>query len=124
MRIVIDMNLSPKWAGFLQQRGCDAAHWSEIGSPNASDNGILAYAREHGWVVLTSDLDFGAILAATGGNSPSVVQIRADNLRIEAIGTAVATAILQMNEQLDAGALVTVEVTRNRIVSLPIGSNP
>jgi predicted nuclease of predicted toxin-antitoxin system len=40
----------------------------------------LAYAAEHGYTVLTNDLDFGTILAATQGEKPSVVQIRSDNL--------------------------------------------
>ena len=35
------------------------------------------------------DLDFGAILAATRGEKPSVVQIRAENVSPESIGTAV-----------------------------------
>jgi predicted nuclease of predicted toxin-antitoxin system len=38
----------------------------------------MAYALANNFVVLTHDLDFGTILAATQGNKPSVVQIRAD----------------------------------------------
>ena len=37
----------------------------------------MAFAGANGCVVLTHDLDFGAILAATQGRKPSVVQIRA-----------------------------------------------
>jgi len=47
----------------------------------------LAYAAEHGYTVLTNDLDFGTILAATQGEKPSVVQIRSDNLDPDVIGT-------------------------------------
>ena len=40
----------------------------------------MAWATEHGYVVVTADLDFGAILAATRRMSPSVVQVRSDIL--------------------------------------------
>ena len=31
MKIVLDMNLSPEWAGFLISNGIDAVHWSSEG---------------------------------------------------------------------------------------------
>jgi predicted nuclease of predicted toxin-antitoxin system len=37
MQFLIDMNLSPKWAAFLQTSGFDAAHWSDVGVANAGD---------------------------------------------------------------------------------------
>jgi predicted nuclease of predicted toxin-antitoxin system len=56
---------------------------------DAADIEIMAYAAKHDYVVLTHDLDFSAILAATQGTKPSVVQIRSDNLSPAAIeGTA------------------------------------
>jgi len=43
----------------------------------------MAYAKDLDWVVLTYDLDFSAILAATQGQKPSVVQIRSGNISPE-----------------------------------------
>jgi predicted nuclease of predicted toxin-antitoxin system len=120
MRLLIDMNLSPKWEGFLRQSGFDAAHWSQVGSPRAGDPEIMAHARANGFVVLTNDLDFGSILAATGGDAPSVVQIRAEDCRVEAIGKTVVDAIKLASDQLAKGALVTVDVARLRVTMLPI----
>ncbi len=120
MYFVIDMNLSPKWVGFLQQAGFGAAHWSQIGASNADDREIMAYAKTNGFVVLTNDLDFGSILAATGGHAPSVVQIRTDDCRMEKIGTIVTDAINTAKDQLTEGALVTIDATRMRITTLPI----
>jgi predicted nuclease of predicted toxin-antitoxin system len=37
-------------------------------------------ANEHAFVVITNDLDFSAILAASAGVTPSVVQIRTQDL--------------------------------------------
>ena len=71
MRLVIDMNLSPIWVGFLKAHGIEAMHWSTIGDIRAKDSVIMAWAREHGFVVFTHDLDFSALLAATGAGGPS-----------------------------------------------------
>lgn len=95
-------------------------HWSDVGAANASDAELMAHARAKGFVVLTHDLDFGAILAATGGDSPSVVQLRADNLGLDAMGSIVVAALGQMATELASGALVTINPSRTRLTVLPI----
>ncbi len=92
MRLLIDMNPSPRWVNALTGAGFEAVHWSALGPANSPDSEIMAYARVNGYVVLTHDLDFGAILAATHGDKPSVVQIRADNISPQAIGELVIDA--------------------------------
>ena len=78
MKLIVDMNLAPRWAEYLSQAGHEAQHWSTLGALNATDVTVMQAARERDAVVLTHDLDFGAILAVTGGAKPSVIQIRAD----------------------------------------------
>ena len=51
MRLLIDMNLSPRWVGLLNGAGVEAAHWSTLGAINAPDSEIMAYAAAHGYVV-------------------------------------------------------------------------
>jgi predicted nuclease of predicted toxin-antitoxin system len=51
------MNLSPNWVDRLDTAGLAAIHWSSIGPMDATDIEIMAYAAEHGYVVLTHDLD-------------------------------------------------------------------
>lgn len=80
----------------------------------------MSHAKSNDPIVLTHDLDFGAILAATHGDKPSVVQIRADDTSTEAIGTAVAAGLRQMESELNAGALVTIEPGRSRVRLLPL----
>lgn len=80
----------------------------------------MAYARAHDFVVITHDLDFGAILAATRGDKPSVVQIRADDVSPNAIGAKVVAAMKQMEFELVAGALLTIDATRTRLRVLPL----
>lgn len=71
-------------------------------------------------MVVTHDLDFGAILAATQGEKPSVVQIRADDVSPTAIGSQVITALKQMSVELDRGALLIVDPSRTRLRVLPL----
>jgi predicted nuclease of predicted toxin-antitoxin system len=72
------------------------------------------------WV---DDLDFSAILAATQGTKPSVVQIRSDNLSSALIGDPIIAAIRQMAPELAAGALLTVDPGRTRLNLLPLRSS-
>jgi predicted nuclease of predicted toxin-antitoxin system len=113
------MNLSPRWVEFLGDHGVQATHWSRIGRDDAPDATIMVYAAAHEAIVLTHDLDFGAILAATRGAKPSVVQIRADDVSPEAIGAAVVRALNQVADDLGRGALLTVEPGRDRLRLLP-----
>ena len=120
MRLLVDMNLSPRWVGVLVDAGFEAAHWSTLGASNVPDSQIMAYARENDCVVLTHDLDFGAILAATHGEKPSVIQIRAEDVRPEAIGAQIVTALRQMASELEDGALLTIDPARTRLRLLPL----
>ena len=121
MRLLIDMNLSPKWVEFLADAGFEAVHWSTLGAANAPDPELMAYAVAKNYVILTHDLDFGAILAASGVSGPSVVQIRADDLSTSAIGHSIISVLQQAVDAIEAGGLVTVDPKRARITMLPIG---
>jgi len=65
MKVLVDMNLSPQWVEVLQRHGFECTHWIEVGDIHAKDVEITAWARDHGYVVFTHDLDFGAMLALT-----------------------------------------------------------
>ena len=56
MKLLIDMNLSPKWVSVLEEAGWEAVHWSKIGQPNSVDHEILGYAKSNGYVIFTHDL--------------------------------------------------------------------
>jgi predicted nuclease of predicted toxin-antitoxin system len=120
MKILIDMNLSPDWREILARHGCEAVHWSSVGKPTAPDKTILQYARDNGYVVLTHDLDFGAILAATGSRSPSVIQIRMQDVLSERFQSLLLNTLRQFESELNAGALVVVDESRSRARVLPI----
>ncbi len=119
MKILIDMNLSPRWVKLFDDASVESAHWSKIGATNAPDKEIMDYAKANNYVVLTHDLDFSAILAVTHGEKPSVVQIRAENVSPDGIGWSVIAALRQMAAELEEGALITVYPKRTRLRLLP-----
>jgi predicted nuclease of predicted toxin-antitoxin system len=123
MKILLDMNMTPRWVQFLRAAGFEVLHWSQIGRADAPDEEIMAYAASREFVVLTHDLDFSAILAATKGRKPSVIQLRARNIAPEAVGATVLTALRQTASELEAGALLTIDADRTRIRLLPLLSN-
>ena len=45
VRLPLDMNISPRWAGYLAVSGHEAVHWSDIGPVTASDDTIMQWAR-------------------------------------------------------------------------------
>ncbi len=119
MKILVDMNLSPRWVETLAGSGLDAVHWSSIGPAEAPDAALAKFALENDFIILTYDLDFGALLAASRDTHPSVVQIRADNIAVNVIGDRVIVALRQLAVELAAGAMVTVEPDRMRMRLLP-----
>lgn len=120
MRLLIDMNLAPRWVAWLVEAGHDGAHWSALGDSRATDVEIIEFARQNGYTILTQDLDFGAILAASRGNKPSVVLIRSDDTSPEVVGATVAAALRDLREAVEAGALISVDAARARVRLLPL----
>ena len=122
MKLLVDMNLSPRWVAALRERGFEAQHWSEVGSPSAPDEEILAWCRRNSCVLLTHDLDFGAILADSNERAPSVLQLRTANVTPQAMADQIAKGLRNLDKALTEGALVTIEPERRRVRVLPLRS--
>jgi len=120
MKLLLDMNLSPRLPKLLEQHGFFATHWSSVGLPHAEDKEILRWAKDKGYVVVTFDLDFGAILAATGLESPSVIQIRCLDNYPEAVVPSLATALKRFETELASGALIVLDEFKARVRLLPL----
>jgi predicted nuclease of predicted toxin-antitoxin system len=119
MKILIDMNLPPRWAKVLAAEGWESLHWSEVGASTASDREIMAWSWDNDYIVFTHDLDFSALLATTQREGPSVIQVRTQNVLPEAIGILVINAMKQFQYELKKGALITIDPHRARSRILP-----
>lgn len=103
------MNLSPGWTEAPGREGFQAIHWSAIGDPRATDESILAWAHSHDHVLLTNDLDFGTILAASRASSPSVLQLRAQDVSPAHLSAVLVAALRRDADHLPRGALISVD---------------
>jgi predicted nuclease of predicted toxin-antitoxin system len=86
----------------------------------ADDGTILEYAREHGRIVVTLDADFHAQLALSAAARPSVVRIRIEGLRAEALARLLLHILEQCGEDLKRGAVVSVTEGGIRLRRLPV----
>lgn len=120
MKLLLDMNISPGLVSSLAGTGLKAIHWSDVGSPGARDVEVFSWGRKHGCVIVTHDLDFGAILAATGEAGPSVVQFRTRDVSPGALLPLLRAALKRFSAELEAGAIVTVNVGRMKAQMLPL----
>ena len=123
LRVLIDMNLSPSWVEVLREAGFEAAHWFRTGAANAPDSELFNWASKNGYIVFTHDLDFGALLAATHAVSPSVFQIRTDDVSPDTLAPRAIDLLHRFTPQLTSGALVVVDEMRERIRILPLDNN-
>ena len=120
MKLLVDMNLSPKWCPVLQAAGWDTVHWSDVGQHFAPDDELMRWAEGSQHVVVTHDLDFGAILAATQATGPSVVQVRAQDVRPGHLAGLLVPLLSRYEDELVAGALLVVDERRSRVRLLPL----
>jgi predicted nuclease of predicted toxin-antitoxin system len=88
----------------------------------AEDMDILVWAREHGYIVITLDADFHAILAVTGADAPSVIRVRMQGLQAEALATLVQKIVERYRAELSSGCMLTVKKRKTTCHVLPVGS--
>ncbi|NCO91504.1 MAG: hypothetical protein COS65_08040 [Armatimonadetes bacterium CG06_land_8_20_14_3_00_66_21] len=124
MRFLADMGLSPRTVAFLRQFGHDAVHLHEERLDRVRDPEILAKAECERRILLTHDLDFGELIAASGASLPSVVLFRLRNMHPGRVNMHLQRAIDHHEKALLEGAAVTIEEGRIRLRRLPIGGAP
>lgn len=120
MKLLIDMNLSPQFVALFDERGIETIHWLDIGDKNAPDTDILSYAQQHHYIILTHDLDFGAILAASQDRTPSVLQLRTQDILPSSVIGLLVKALRDFKKELEAGALVSIDQNKARVRILPL----
>lgn len=121
MRFLVDQNLSPRLAELLQEAGHDAAHARDYGRQKAPDEEVLGRAQDEERVLISADTDFGAILARSRTEAPSVIEVRRiSRRRAQALAFLLLANLDDLAEHLEAGSIVVLEERSIRIRRLPI----
>ena len=121
MRLLADANLSPDVVERLRTAGFDAVHVRDLNLLTADDITIFDRAAADGFVVVTADSDFGALLALRRAAAPSVIHLR----HVEQLSPSDHAALLVANvpkvaDDLERGAIVSLSPARLAIRALPI----
>jgi len=113
MKFLIDMNLSPRWCAILHAEGWDSVHWSQVGVATAPDHEVMQWALADERIVLTHDLDYGAMLAATQATGPSVVQVRTQDVRPQSLAPLLIAILRHFDNELMADRTLVARCTGN-----------
>jgi predicted nuclease of predicted toxin-antitoxin system len=120
MRFLADMGISPKTVAFLRSLGHEALHLHEQGLDRLPDPAILEKARTERWILLTHDLDFGDLMAASGDKLPSIVVFRLRNMHPEHVSRHLKAIIAEYHNALDQGVAISVTEGQVRVRLLPL----
>ncbi len=122
MRFLADMGISQQVVDWLRVNGHEAVHLRDEGLQRLPNGEIFQKAAREQRIVLTFDLDFGEILAGSGGKTVSAVLFRLRNTRTVFVIQRLDEVLKLSSADLSRGAIVVVEDGRHRVRGLPIGS--
>ncbi len=120
MRFLGNMGISPKTIAFLRAQGHEAKRLLEENLERLTDSEILDKARIERSIVLTNDLDFGQLLAASRTELPSVIIFRLDDMSAPNVNRHLTKIINDYAGDLAGGAIISVDERAIRIRRLPI----
>lgn len=102
--------------------GIEAVHVGDRGLATASDSKILDFGDQEGMVIVTLDADFHTLLALSGLAGPSVIRIRIESLRGEALVKLLFSVLQICSDDLVKRAMVSLTENGIRIHRLPIST--
>lgn len=120
MKFLLDMGISPEAGDFLRGLGYEATHLHDEGLERLPDPSILVKAREQGYVLLTHDLDFPELVAASRASLPSVVVFRLHDMKPDSVNFHLQKVLEQAGPELERGAIASVTDGLIRVRALPI----
>lgn len=120
MKFLVDMPLSPKTADYLKSLGYDAVHLFSIGKERATDAEIIQLAKEQERIIISTDLDFSAILAHSKSVIPGVIIFRIEYATVEKINSYLRDLLGTVSANQLENSIVSVDDVRARIRKLPL----
>jgi predicted nuclease of predicted toxin-antitoxin system len=120
MRFLVDEAFSHRVAELLRAGGHDSVHVAELGLLGQPDERIMAAAVAETRIVVSTDTDFGQLLALGRHPGPSIVLLRKAPHRPEQQAGIILAAAAEVEEPLAAGAVAVIVGDRIRLRMLPI----
>lgn len=120
MKFLADMPISPRTIEFLRRKGYHAIRVDKLKMAKATDREIFDYAIKNEMIIITTDLDFGTILAYTKKKKPSIIILRLKNPSPKVINDLLEKGLPNVEEYLRKGAIIVIGEDKIRIRELPI----
>lgn len=120
MRFLADMGISLKTVIWLRNEGYEVVHLCEQGLQRLPDDEIFKKGIKESRIILTMDLDFSQIVAASKFNLPSVIIFRLSDERAENINKRLSELLDKCCNELELGSIISVTDNKFRIRRLPI----
>ncbi len=120
MRFLLDMCISKSIALWLNSQQHNAIHLNDENLNTLPDLLIIEKAISEDRIILTSDMDFGHLLAFDKSKPASVIQFRTSSFTSATIKTKLELLFEKFSDQLDGYFIITVEDERIRYRKLPI----
>lgn len=110
MRFLADMGVSQQVVEWLRTSGHDAVHLRDEGLQRLPNGEIFQKAGREQRIVLTFDLDFGEIVAGSGGQIVSVILFRLRNTRTPFVIKRLGEVLDTSHAELAQGAIVMAKM--------------
>ena len=120
IKLLLDMGVPRRSGEDLQALGWDVSHVGALGTPQATDEAIVALARRENRTIVTFDSDFGKILAMTRAKEPSVIHIRIQRLTHPRAVATIREVVTAVAKDIEAGCIATVTEAGIRVRRLPL----
>lgn len=122
MKFLADMGISPKTVDFLIALGFESIHLSALKLNKMLDSEILNKAKNEGFILLTHDLDFSELVAASKAKLPSVIIFRLRNMQPNNVNSTLKKIVTNHSSALKQEAIISVTDSQIRVRQLPIKS--
>jgi len=123
LKFLIDNALSHLLAFHLRNSGHDAVHVRDYGLHAAEDEAVPARADAEGRILVTTDTDFGDLLAENGSKGLSMILFRRASGEPDMQFELLRRILEGVADSLNDGCIVVVEPGKVRIRTLPIGES-
>lgn len=121
MRWLLDQGVPRSASARLKDWSDDAIHVGDIGMAAASDSAIIERALLEDRINVTRDADFHSLIATSGAAKPTVIRIREEGLKGDAVAALVLRIGRRFRADLEAGCVVTYSGGNVRLRALPLG---
>ncbi len=120
MKFLIDMPVSPQLAKWLNEKGHDAIHASDIGLHKTTDKDIIKETRKQERIIITADLDFPQLLAMSHAKDPGIILFRGGNYNEQEMLNLLKRVFDNIREEKLSNSITVVDKSRIRRCPLPI----